>query len=805
MKFTWSWLTDHLDTTESMKTILDALPMLGLEVESVVDRSKSLELFIIAKIETAIKHPNADNLKLCEVNTGGGTVEVVCGAPNAQAGLIGVFAPVGSYVPGINLTLVEAEIRGVVSRGMMCSEREMMLSDEHDGIIELDDDAPIGRNYAEWAGLNDAVIEIAITPNRADCLGVRGVARDLAAAGLGVLKPLQSDPVPVAGKSLINWAIELGDNSHLCPRVTGRTFSGVTNGASPQWMQQHLVAVGQRPLSALIDITNYIMIDLGRPLHAYDAGQISGDTLTIRFAEDGEEFTALNEKNYKLDSSMITIADAKGADDLAGVMGGARTGVSDATVNMFLEVAIFDPISIATTGRKLNLNSDARYRFERGLDALSPDTMMDYISAMVLSICGGEASEITAAGEGAEWQRQIAYRPSRMAELTAVDVPPERQVEILQKLGFVVSQSSDDDWSVEPPPWRGDIVGAADLVEEVMRIVGFDAIPETALPRLNVVSAPAVSASQKRPHTIRRLLAGRGMMEAVTFSFLDAKTAERFGGGGEALTLVNAISSDLDTMRPTIMPNLLSALMRNAARGENDAAIFEVGPVFLNDGADDQRIAATGLRYGMTASRDWTATARPVDWADAKADALAVLAGLGVNTDSVQTIAEAQDWYHPGQSGALCQGRKVLAYFGAIHPSVLADYDLKGGAAGFEVLLEDVMLPKAKGVARPLAQLSPYQQVSRDFAFIITRDVTSEQLLRAINGGGKPFASTIEVSSVTVFDVYQGKGIADGAKSVAVAAVFQPVQATLTEDEIEAISSAIIASVEKHCGGTLRG
>ncbi len=806
MKFTWGWLNDHLDTTADMATILDALPMLGLEVEGVVDKSAALAPFIIAKITATAKHPNADSLQVCTVNAGGDDIEVVCGAPNARVGMVGVFAPVGAYVPGIDLTLTTAEIRGVTSNGMMCSEREMMLSDEHDGIIALDDDAPLGKGYAEWAGLNDPIIEIAITPNRADCLGVRGVARDLAAAGYGTLKLLKFDQISTDGDSLIKWNIDMGDDRvHLCPRVTGRTFSNVTNAASPQWMQQRLTAIGQRPMSALVDITNYTMIDLGRPLHAYDADKIAGDTLTIRLAKDGEAFTALNDKTYKLDAEMIVIADADGVDDLGGIMGGARTGISDATTNMFLEIAIFDPISIATTGRKLNLNSDARYRFERGLDATSPDTMMDYISAMVVSICGGSASKVAEAGAGADWQRLIAYNPSRCAALTAVQIASSKQAEILENLGFTVVQDSDDAWSVQPPSWRGDIVGAADLVEEVMRVVGFDEIPEVSLPRLSVVATPAVDAVQKRPHTIKRLLAGRGMMEAVTFSFLDAKTAIRFGGGGDALTLVNAISAELTTMRPSIMPNLLAALMRNNARGEGDASIFEVGPIFMGDGADDQRTSATGLRRGMTAPREWTNAARPVDWADARGDAIAVLSALGVDTDSLQTTTDAPDWYHPGQSGVLRQGRKALAYFGAIHPEVLQDYDLdggnlKGGAAGFEIILEDVALPKFKGTARPLAQFSPFQQVGRDFAFILNQDITAEQLLRAVKGAGKPL-----VTAATVFDVYQGKGIADGAKSMAVAVTLQPTKATLTEDEIEAVSSAIIAAVEKHCDGQLRG
>ena len=801
MKFTWSWLNDHLDTDKGMATILDALPMLGLEVEDVVDKSESLKPFTIAKITAASKHPNADSLQVCTVDTGEGSIEVVCGAPNARAGMVGVFAPVGAYVPGIDLTLTEAEIRGVTSRGMMCSEREMMLSDEHDGIIELDDDAPLGMAFAEYAGLNDPMIEIAITPNRADCLGVRGVARDLAAAGLGTLKPLSDVAVPTDGVSRITWQVELDkDHKHLAPRVAGRTFSNVSNGHAPKWMRQRLEAVGQRPISALVDITNYVMIDLGRPLHAYDADKINGDKLIIRLAKDGEEFAALNEKTYTLDSSMLTIGDSYGVDDLAGIMGGERTGVSDSTTNMFLEIAIFDPINVATTGRKLNLNSDARYRFERGLDATGPDTMMDYVSAMVLDICGGSASAVDAVGEGAEWQRDIAFRPSRTAELTAVDIAVDEQAQTLETLGFTVTRKGDDDWTVSPPPWRGDIVGSADLVEEVVRIKGFDHIPEVALPRLSVVAAPAVDAAQKRPHTIRRLLASRGMMEAVTFSFLDAETARKFGGGDDALTLVNAISTDLDTMRPTIMPNLLSALMRNAARGEANAAIFEVGPIFPGDGPDDQRTSATGLRHGMTAEREWTGASRAVDWADARGDAMAVLAALGVNTATLQTVTEAPSWYHPGQSGALCQGRNVLAHFGAIHPAVLADFDLKGAAAGFEIILENVNLPKAKGPARPLAQLSPYQQVSRDFAFMLKRDVTSEKLLKAIKGAGKPL-----VSDAVVFDVYQGKGIADDEKSVAVGVTLSPTKATLTEDEIEATSKSIIEAVAKHCGGVLRG
>ena len=800
MKFTWSWLKDHLETDADMAMVIDRLSMLGLEVESVENKGESLTPFTIARIVSTAKHPEADKLQVCQVDTGSDIIEVVCGAPNARGGLVGVFAPVGAYVPGIDLTLTQAEIRGVTSNGMMCSEREMLLSDEHDGIIELDADAPIGEAFAPWAGLDDPVIEIAITPNRADCLGVRGVARDLAAAGLGRLRPLAEVDVKAEGKSAINWAIDLPeDKAHLSPRVSGRSFTGVSNEASPRWMQQRLEAVGQRPISALVDITNYVMIDLGRPLHAYDIDKINGDTLTIRLARAGEEVEALNEKTYKLDETMLVIADAEGADDLAGIMGGQRTGVSDETKAMFLEMAIFDPISVATTGRKLNIHSDARFRFERGLDVMSPDTLMDYVAQLVLDTCGGKASEIVSVGPGADWQRQITFDPARVEQLTAVKIETSRQHSILTDLGFEIDDTATP-WQVAPPPWRGDIDGAADLVEELVRINGYDTIPEVSLPRLSVVAAPAVTAAGKRPHTLRRLLAGRGMMEAVTFSFIDQTTAARFDGGDDSLRLVNPISTDLDTMRPSIMPNLLAAVARNAARGEADAAMFEIGPVFPGDTAEDQRIHATGLRHGVTAPREWNGTSRNVDWADAKADAIAVLAALGVNTASLQTVAEAPSWYHPGQSGALCQGRKVLAVFGAIHPATLAASDLRGPASGFEVVLEDVALPKAKGPARPLAELPPFQPVQRDFAFIIDEDVTAEALLRAIRGAGKPL-----LADAAVFDVYAGKGIDPGRKSLAVAVTLQPVKATLKEEEIEAISAAIIAAVEKHCAGTLRG
>ena len=802
MKFTWSWLKDHLATDAEMAVILDALPMLGLEVESVTDRADALKPFHIARIVKAEPHPNADSLRVCQVDTGNGMVEVVCGAPNAAAGLVGVFAPVGAYVPGIDLTLTEADIRGVTSRGMMCSEREMMISDEHDGIISLPEDAPIGASFAAYAGYDDPIIEIAITPNRADCLGVRGVARDLAAAGYGELKPLSDHNIDAKGKSDISWKLDLpAVQQQLCPLVTGRTFRGLTNGASPKWMQQRLSAVGQRPISALVDITNYVMLDLGRPLHAYDADRIKGDTLTIRLAKAGEEMTALNEKTYALNDTMLVIADADGADDLAGIMGGERTGVTDTTSKMFLEIAVFDPVSVAMTGRGLNIHSDARYRFERGLDVTSPDWAMDYVSQMVLDICGGEASEIDRKGGGADWQRQISYRPDRAEELTSVVIAPDKQRHILTTLGFSISDDGDQ-WQVMPPPWRGDIVGSADLVEEVVRVSGYHLIPELSLPRDRVVSQPAVSDEQKRPIVLRRLMAGRGLSEAVSFTFLDAATAEKYGGGAEALRLVNPISTDLSVMRPSLIPILLNVAARNQARGEGDVGVFEIGPVFTGDAPEDQHLVLAGVRSGMLAPREWTGSARPVDWLDAKADAIAALAALGVRVDALQVRTDAPEWYHPGQSGTLNQGKVTLARFGTIHPAFLAAHDLddhKGAVAGFEVMLDAVSMPRKKSTQRPMAQLSAFQPVGRDFAFLLDEAVTAENLIRAMKGAGKPL-----VTEVTVFDVYAGKGIPEGKKSVALSVTLQPTKATLTEAEIEAASAAIIAAVDKHCGGVLR-
>ncbi len=798
MKFTRDWLFDHLATDHSLDEILEALPMLGLEVEDVQDRAAALASFTIAEVVSAEQHPNADKLRVCMVNTGGGDpVQVVCGAPNARAGMKGVFAPVGAYVPGIDLKLKAGEIRGEASNGMLCSEREMELSDEHDGIIDLPADAPIGAAFAAYAGLDDPIIEIAITPNRADCLGVRGVARDLAAAGYGTLKEVDFGPCEGAFDSPITWNIDAGAYG-FCPRISGCAFRGLRNGPSPAWMAQRLIAVGQRPISALVDITNYVMIDLGRPLHAYDIAKITGDSLTIRAASDGETMTALNEKEYKLDSSMFIIADVHGADDLAGIMGGERTGVSDSTTEMFLEVAIFDPISVAATARKLNINSDARYRFERGLDVTSPDWVQGHVARLVTSICGGESSHVTTAGEGANWQREISLAADKVQRLTGMDVPAADQVAILETLGFTVV-AGDGGWTVSPPPWRGDIDGAADLVEEIGRIYGYDHLPMDHLPREGVVAQPSLNPAQARQFRLRRALASRGLMEAVTFSFLSEPQAATFGGDATNLTLVNPISADLSVMRPSILPNLLAAAARNQDRGDADVCLFEVGPIFLGDAPKDQRTACSGLRHGATAMREWHGTQRRVDVFDAKADAEAALAALGVRRGGLQVRAGGADYLHPGRSGQLVQGRTVLASFGEIHPTVLDDFGLRGVAVAFEFHLDDVPLPKTKGPARSLLTMSVFQPVTRDFAFIVDSEIAAGDLLRAVRSGAGPM-----LSDIVVFDVYEGDNIETGRKSVAVTITLSPTKATLTDEEIDQISDSVVKLASKNCGAVLR-
>lgn len=798
MKFTLSWLEEHLDTDASLAELRERLTMLGLEVEGISIPAEMLKGFVVGHVVEAVQHPNADRLRLCKVDTGAGIVQVVCGAPNARTGMKGVFAPTGSFIPGTGITLKASKIRGEESNGMLCSVRELQLGDDHTGIIDLPADAKTGAPAAEALGLDDPVIEIKATPNRADCLGVHGIARDLAASGLGTLKPFKAERVAGTFTSPIKWTHGYtAKPDSPCPIVVGRYFRGVKNGPSPDWLQRRLKAIGLRPISALVDITNLVTYDLNRPLHVFDAGKLAGD-LVMRQAREGETILALDGKTYTLDPSVAVIADSKGVHGIGGVMGGEDTGVREDTTEVFLEVAYFTPTSVAATGRKLGIQSDARYRFERGIDPQSVQWGVDVATRLILELCGGEASEVLSSGVMPDWQRSHTLRADRVKTLTALDVPAKDTAEILTKLGFTVSGSGP--WTVAVPSWRPDIVGEADLVEEVSRVWGFDRVPAVSLPALSATSKPVRGPLQRRVPLARRALAARGMNEAVTWSFLPFEQARRFGGGGADLRLLNSIASELDTMRPSILPNLIDAAARNEARGLHDPALFEVGPQYKDATPQGQARMASGLRHNMAVPRNWQGPARSVDAFDAKADALAVLAAIGA-PDNLATQAGAPDWYHPGRSGALKLGDRVMAWFGELHPEIVSAADLKGPVAAFEVFLDAPPLPKVRATkARPRLVLSPFQPVERDFAFLVDSGIEAEKLVRAARTADK-----VLISAARVFDVYAGKGVPDGKKSLAVTVTLQPMERTLTDAEIEAVCDKIVAQVAKATGATLRG
>jgi len=799
MKFTLSWLKEHLDTRASLAELSDRLTMLGLEVEGITDPAETLKGFVVGYVVEAVQHPNADRLRVCKVDTGNGVVQVVCGAPNARTGMKGIFAPSGSTIPGTGLQLKASKIRGEESNGMLCSSRELELGDDHSGIIDLPADAKTGAPAAEALGLDDPVIEIKVTPNRGDCLGVHGIARDLAAAGLGTLKPVKADKIEGTYQSPIKWThgYEAKPDSP-CPIVVGRHFRGIKNGLSPDWLQRRLKAIGLRPISALVDITNLVTFDLNRPLHVFDARKVSGD-LVMRQAREGEQILALDGKTYTLDPSIAVIADSKGVHGIGGVMGGEDTGVREDTTEVFLEAAYFQPIGIAATGRKLGILSDARYRNERGIDPESCWWGAEVATRLILELCGGETSEVVSSGVMPEWRRNYTLRADRVKTLTAIDVPAAETAAILGKLGFAVEGNGP--WQAAVPPWRPDIVGEADLVEEVARVWGFDKIPTTSLPRLSPTSKPVRDALQRRVPQARRALGARGMTEAVTWSFLPLKQAERFGGGGADLRLLNSIASELDTMRPSILPNLIDAAQRNEARGLADPALFEVGPQYKDATPQGQRTVAAGIRHNMAVPRNWAGPARTVDVFDAKADAMAVLEAIGAPVDNMSAQAGAPDWYHPGRSGVIRLGDRVMAQFGEVHPEIVAAADLKGPVVAFEVFLDAPPLPKARATkARPPLKLSAFQPVERDFAFIVDADVEAERLVRAARNADKTL-----ITAVRVFDVYAGKGVPGGKKSLAITVTLQPVERTLTDAEIEAASAKIVAQVAKATGATLRG
>ncbi len=803
MKFTLSWLREHLDTDAPLDAIAERLSMIGLEVDAVDDPVRALADFVVGDVIDARPHPNADRLRLCTVDVGGGErFDVVCGAPNARTGMKGVFARAGCVIPATGAKLKRAKIRGVESNGMLCSERELGLSDEHEGIIDLDGSFAAGTPAADALGLGDAIIEIGLTPNRADCAGVRGVARDLAAAGIGRLRPLDTTPVEGAFESPLSWRRDLAPESgDACPFVVGRTFRNVRNGPSPRWLQDRLTAIGLRPISALVDITNYVTFDLARPLHVFDADRVAGDP-TMRLAADGETVDALDGRRYTLDSSMTVIADDNGALAIGGVMGGEATGCGDDTTSVFLEVALFDPVRTAATGRKLGILSDARYRFERGVDPTSALWGAEVAARMILDICGGEASALTMAGTMPDTGRTITLRKSRVAALGGLEVEDGLAARILSDLGFGVEDRGDA-LAASVPPWRPDVEGEADLVEEVLRIAGYDSIPAVPLRAATAVPAPAWSAAQTRRSRVRRALAARGLTEAVTFSFLSGEQADAFGAA-PSLRLANPISTDLAHMRPSILPNLLDAAARNAARGIADIALFEIGPQYSGlRGDGGQSLAACGLRVNGAAPRHWAGTREDVDAYHAKADALAALDAAGVSVHQLRIGSDAPGWYHPGRAAALMLGSKPLARFGEVHPSVLERLGLRGPASAFEVALDAVPARgPAKGTrpARPMLRLAALQPVERDFAFTVDEETPGATLVAAARSADKAL-----ISDVVLFDVYRGPELGEGRKSVALCVTLQPREATLTDAEIEAVGERIVAAVAKATGAVLRG
>ncbi|KQS87938.1 MULTISPECIES: phenylalanine--tRNA ligase subunit beta [unclassified Rhizobium] len=807
MKFTLSWLKDHLETDATLEQICERLTAIGLEVEDVDDKA-SFKPFVIAKVVSAEKHPQADKLKVLMVDTGAGSpVQVVCGAPNARAGLVGAFAAPGSYVPGIDVTLAVGTIRGVESRGMMCSEKELQMSDNHDGIIDLPEDAPVGTSFATYAGLDDPMIEINLTPNRPDCTSIHGIARDLAASGLGTLKAQPQPTFKVEGETTTKVSLDLGTDTHLCPGFALRLVRGVKNGPSPKWMQQRLLAIGLRPINALVDVTNYMTFDQGRPLHVFDAAKVKGN-LTVRRAVEGEKVLALDTREYTLSPANVVIADDNGLESIGGIMGGEHSGCDENTVDVLVESALWDPMNIAKSGRTLGIITDARYRFERGVDPEYMVAGLERATQLIVDICGGTPAKTDVVGYTGYTAKTVDFPVSEVKRLTGLEVSSEESVAILKGLGFGV-EGSGSQVSVSVPSWRPDVDGKADLVEEVMRIHGVDNIKPQPIESLGAVNGKILTTLQIRTRLAKRALASRGMLEAVTWSFISKAQAELFGGGALSLSLANPIAADMSDMRPSLLPGLLTAAQRNADKGFGDVAIFEVSGTYENDTPAGQRRVAGGIRRGTAslagASRSWSNAVKgggkPVDVFDAKADAIAVLEACGVPMGNVQFEAGGPSWYHPGRSGTIKLGPKiVLGTFGEFHPKTLEALDVSGALAGFEIYVDAMPEPKKKATRTKAAlELSPFQAVKRDFAFVVDKSVEAGAILKAAGSADRKL-----VTGVNVFDIFEGAALGEGKKSIAIEVVIQPADRTLTDEDFEALTAKIIANVAKNTGGVLR-
>ncbi len=806
MKFTFSWLKDHLETDATLDEICTRLTEIGLEVEDVDDKA-AFKPFVIAKVVSAEKHPQADRLKVLMVDIGqGAPVQVVCGAPNARAGLVGAFAAPGTYVPGIDVTLSVGNIRGVESRGMMCSEKELQISDSHDGIIDLPDDAPVGTSYATYAHLDDPVIEINLTPNRPDCTSIYGIARDLAASGLGTLKTRPAPSFAVEGETPVKLTLDL-DDARLCPGFGLRLVRGVKNGPSPRWLQQRLLAIGLRPINALVDITNYMTFDQGRPMHVFDAAKVTGN-LTVRRAREGETVLALDQREYKLGPNNVVIADEDGIESIGGIMGGEHSGCDENTVDVLIESALWDPMNIAKSGRALGIITDARYRFERGVDPEYMVPGLERTTELVLELCGGKPAKSEIVGYKGYEPKIVDFPYSEVKRLTGLEISTEESNTILTRLGFKVSGSGER-VSVAVPSWRPDVDGKADLVEEIMRIHGVDNIKPAPLESHAAVNGRILTVLQIRTRAAKRALASRGMLEAVTWSFIPEDQARLFGGGSAALKLANPIAAEMSDMRPSLLPGLLTAAQRNADKGYGDVAIFEVSGTYENDGPEGQRRVAGGIRRGTAslagAGRMWSNAAKgggkPVDVFDAKADALAVIEACGLPMGNIQIEQGGPEWYHPGRSGTIKMGPKIiLGYFGEFHPTTLEKLDVSGALCGFEVYLDAMAEPKKKATrTKPALDLSPFQAVKRDFAFVVDKTVEAGAIIKAATGVDRKL-----ITGVNVFDIFEGASVGEGKKSVAIEVQIQPAERTLTDEDFEALTQKIVASVAKFTGGVLR-
>jgi phenylalanyl-tRNA synthetase beta chain len=804
VKLTLSWLKEHLDTDASLDDIVSKLTMIGLEVEGVEDKAKQLAPYVIAKVVDAKQHPNADRLRVCMVDTGDGQpIQVVCGAPNARTGMTGVFVPPGTYVPGKKITLAVGTIRGVESRGMLVSEAELEISDDHDGIIELPDDAPLGTSFAKYKGLDDAVLDINLTPNRPDCTGVNGIARDLAAADVGAFKDRAPKPVKGEFPCPVSVKLDFGQTHSLCPAFALRLVRGVKNGPSPEWLQKRLKAIGLRPINALVDTTNFITYDRGRPLHVFDAKKVKGN-LTVRRAKNGEQLLALDGKTYTLDAAMCVIADDQGPESLSGIMGGEASGCDENTTDVLIESALWEPLNIAQTGRKLGINSDARYRFERGVDPNFMLPGLELATQMVMELCGGTPSEVTVAGKAEAPEKIVDFPTSELKRLAGLDLPLAEMRRVLNKLGFFVA-GQDARVKVAAPSWRPDIEGKADIVEEIVRIVGVDRIPSTPFGRGNAPRKPVLTTAQVRTRKAKRALAARGLTEAVTWSFISKPQAELFGGGQKELALANPIAADLSDMRPSLIPGLVAAVQKNADRGFPDTALFEVGQIFKGDKPEDQFMSASGVRRGLAKAwglgRHWSRKSGGADAYDAKGDAMTVLTAAGASAQAMQVVPGGPAWFHPGRSGTIQIGpQNILGHFGELHPRALEALDAEGPLVAFEVILERIPEGKAKATrAKAVLELSAFQPVTRDFAFVVDGAVKAGDIVRAAQNVDRKL-----IAAVSVFDVYEGQGIEAGKKSVAIAVTIQPREKTMTEAEIDALGAKIVAEVGKRAGGVLR-